>query len=340
MQLSRLLALFLVVFLVCPPAWAEMGNVCPDAKLWSGRLVTDICWSCIFPIILGGVPMGGSTDNAPSGRAAPSLSFMCFCDDGPLGFSFGVPLGFWEPARLIEEVRMPYCSPALGGIRMNITDSRSLGGTTAAEDEEGAQMFYNYHYWSFPLLTILELFSNASCNSDGYVDFDLMYLSEVDPTWNDDELCLYTVPEVVLFANPFMQAACIADAVAGLADKTVDEMFWCAGSWGGLYPFSGNVPGGESRPRVTSLIAAKAIAALHRRGLAWKTMGDEALCGGYLYPTIPKEQYRFSMFYPVAETQSNHAIGATPYRWGEWRNMPGFEDYLYIIWRWKDCCLR
>ena len=35
-----------------------------------------------------------------------------------MGISFGVPLGFWEPARLIEEVRLPYCSPALGGIQM------------------------------------------------------------------------------------------------------------------------------------------------------------------------------------------------------------------------------
>ena len=66
------------------------------------------------------------------------------------------------------------------------------------------------------------MFSGVKCQTDGYVDFDLMYLSEVDPTWNDDELAFYTVPEVVLFANPFMQAACIADAVMGLADKTID----------------------------------------------------------------------------------------------------------------------
>jgi len=338
---NRLLTFILVVLLALPfPAQAESGNLCPDAKLWSGRLISDICWSCIFPIIIGGVAMGGSEDDAPDGRAKPAIPFLCLCEDGPMGISVGMPLGLWEPARLIEMVRLPYCSPALGGIRLNLTRSRLLGGSTNAAGDDSARMFYNFHYWAFPLLLILELFTGASCNPDGYVDFDLMYLSEIDPTWNDDELAFFTVPEVVLFANPFMQAACIGDAVAGLADKTIDSLIWCAGSWGGLYPFTGTVLGSESRPRVTSLIAAKAIAALHRRGLAWKTMGDDALCGGYIYPTIPKEQYRFSMFYPVAETQSNHAIGATTYRWGEWRTIPGFEDYLYIVWRWNDCCLR
>jgi hypothetical protein len=35
---TRLLALVLAVLLSClPAAWAEYGNVCPDAKLWSGR---------------------------------------------------------------------------------------------------------------------------------------------------------------------------------------------------------------------------------------------------------------------------------------------------------------
>jgi conjugal transfer pilus assembly protein TraU len=339
--MRRTIAVILLVAMLCPPpVRAEMGNVCPDAKLWSGRLISDICWSCIFPIILGGVALGGSTDDAPSGRARPSIPFLCICEDGPLGISLGVPLGFWEPARLIEEVRLPYCSPTLGGIRMNLTNSRLLGGGTKGEHDITDKMFYNFHYFAFPLLIILELFSGVRCHSDGFVDFDLMYLSEIDPTWSDDELAFYTVPEVVLFANPFMQTACIADAVMGLADKTINNMFWCAGSWGGLYPFTGSVEAGESRPRVTSLIAAKAIAALHRRGLAWKTMGNDALCGGYIYPTIPKEQYRLSMFWPVAETRSNHAIGATPFRWGEWRNLPGYEDYIYIIWRWNDCCLR
>jgi len=115
---------------------------------------------------------------------------------------------------LIELTRLPYCSPLLGG--MSLTD----------------YTFYNFHYFAFPLLIILEVLNIAECNADGFVDFDLMYLSELDPTWNDDELAFYTNPEVVLFANPLAQMACMADAAAGLVGKTLDSLFWCAGNWG------------------------------------------------------------------------------------------------------------
>jgi conjugal transfer pilus assembly protein TraU len=46
------------------------------------------------------------------------------------------------------------------------------------------------------------------------------------------------------------------------------------------------------------------------------------------------------MFYPVAETDANHAIGETTFTWGAGRSYPGpGEDHLYILWRWQDCCL-
>lgn len=336
--IASLLVFAMLLAGFAPAAQADT-NVCPDCKLWSTRLFTDICWSCIFPIVIGGVAMGASINEAPSGRAKPPVPFFCLCEDKK-GIGIGVPVGFWSPARLVELVRLPYCSPVLAGLRLQITKSRLLGGSNASSDGVNDHIFYNYHYFAFPLLVILELLQMPECNSDGFVDMDLMYLSELDPTWNDDELTFYTNPEVTLFANPFAQAACLGDAAAGLAGTNLDTLFWCAGNWGGLYPFSGNIEQAASRPMVSSLASAKAIAALHRRGLAWKTMGDDALCGGYIYPTIPKGQYKMSMFFPVAESEGKHAIGETPFRWGEWRNMPGYEDFVYIVWRWTDCCVR
>jgi conjugal transfer pilus assembly protein TraU len=335
---------FVLVFVLlftwtCPAARAS--NICPDAGLWSMKLITDICWGCIFPIIIAGVAIGASADNAPADRASGSP--ICLCDDGGPIPSIGTPIGLWEPARLIEETRLPFCAPCLGGLRIQINKSRLLGGNSEAEDDAGDVMYYNFHYYAFPLLVILELLTTADCNCDGYVDFDMLYLSELDPTWNDDELSLYTTPETVLFANPYAQMACLADATAGLAGKNMEDLYWCAGNWGSLYPFTGNVlqsTTGASRPLVTSLQSARAIAALHRRGLAWKTMGNDALCGGYLFPTIPKEQYKMELFFPVAESDDDFAIGETPFRWGEWRNIPGYEDYVYLVWRWKDCCVR
>ena len=70
--------------------------------------------------------------------------------------------------------------------------------------------------------------------------FDLAYLTEVDPLWNDDELTLILNPEAVLFANPVAVAACAADCVAATAGFGIAEMFWCAGCQGGLYLLDGH----------------------------------------------------------------------------------------------------
>lgn len=101
----------LVVMLVLGasiPAKAEL--TCPDAGLLSGKLLTDVCWSCIFPIRVAGLPLGSG--NVPSGASNKSF---CLCEDN-LGVPRpGIVTSMWEPARLIELVRTPGCSPSLGG---------------------------------------------------------------------------------------------------------------------------------------------------------------------------------------------------------------------------------
>lgn len=299
------------------------------------HILTDVCWDCMFPIVVAGLSFGGGSK--PRG-AAPSKPF-CKC-----GKKFGFQLSMWEPARLVEVVRRPYCFPLLGGSIIDPgsgsigVDGLMMGGLNSDTNEHDAsdKVFYHFHYFAFPLTVILDLFSG--CAADGFMDFDLMYISELDPTWNDDELAFYTNPEVVMVANPVAQAACATDAVTASAGEPLSTMFWCAGSWGGLYPFTGNVPTNGSPPRDTSLVVARSLAALHRRGLAWKTMGRAAMCGGYIYPTLPKNQYKFEQMFPVTEANSNHWIGQSTFIWGEWRNQPGTEDYIHMIWRWKDCC--
>ncbi len=313
-----------------------LDPLCPDAELWSGKLLTDICWNCLFPIRAAGASLGGG--NVPS--MATDQKF-CFCSD-PLGVpQLGMTVGLWNPARLIEIVRQPWCSPALGGHTFSTSTLRLLASTGKGDFDASEMAFFNYHYFAFPLTILLDLFWDDRCNADGYRDFDLLYVSELDPTWNSDLLAFFTSPETALFANPAAIAACAADAASAAVGKPLDALFWCAGAWGHLYPLSGLSPTSHGTdPRITSLLATRATAALHRRGLAWKTAGNEALCGGLIYPFIPKSQYRLSMFYPVAETQSNHAIGETTFTWGAGRSYPGpGEDHLYILWRWQDCCV-
>ena len=141
--------------------------VCPDELVLSPRLITDICWECIFPITIAGAtlaPYGSrpqSTGMLGQGAnsASPVGSPICFCED-----QFGLPtvgltIGMWQPARLIELVRNPGCSPALGGIELTTVHRLRLGGHEASEYDDKDQLFYYYHVWSFPLLELMDLFN-------------------------------------------------------------------------------------------------------------------------------------------------------------------------------------
>lgn len=318
-------------------ASAGASAACPDAEIFGVGMITNVCWSCLLPIRVSGVNIGGASSQVPDGAATPGP--LCLCQDNNGVYRPGVPYSMWQPARLAEVVRVPYCSPVLGGkmLQHDLTHigTRGYDGTTSPQH----MAFYQYHYFAFPLLVMLDLFLQPHCNPGGYSDMDLMYLSELDPTWNDDELAFYLSPESAIFANPIALAACAADAAAASVGAPLKDLFWCAGSWGGLYPLTGHVETNASPPRSTSLIVARALAALHRRGLALKTMGNDAMCVNPIHPTIVKQQYKFEQLYPVPEANGNHWIGEPTYLWGEWRNMPGVgEDFVHLIWRWDDCC--
>jgi hypothetical protein len=65
----------------------------------SGRFVnplTDICWSCLFPISIGAINVsGGGREDIPNPPQIP-----CWCPRPPIpGLVPGVPVGFWEPVR-------------------------------------------------------------------------------------------------------------------------------------------------------------------------------------------------------------------------------------------------
>jgi conjugal transfer pilus assembly protein TraU len=312
-----------------------LDPLCPDAEVWSGKLITDICWACLFPIRIAGGAMG-------SGDVPDSATDQVFCTcNDPNGIpNVGMTLGLWSPARMIELVTTPWCSPALGGMKFGSSLLRLRGTTGQAEYDNGEIAFFNYHYFAFPLYIMLDLFWDNRCNADGYKDFDLMYVSELDPTWNNDELAFFTNPEVALFANPVAISSCVADGAAATAGHPIDAMFWCAGTWGSMYPFAGMAnPTVGADPRLTSLFVIRATAALHRRGLAFGTVGNDALCGGNVAPFIPKSQYSMTMFYPVADTDRRHAIGESTFRWGMAHTYPGPGDsHVHLLWRWQDCC--
>lgn len=321
---------------------AEEGESlsCSDAELFSAKLFTDICWACLFPIRVAGIPI--TPGEAPEEASKKSV---CLCSDNLGVYWPGIVNSMWEPARLIEVVRKPGCSMALGGAQLPMSDTRLWGDQydshTGGAVTSARNSFYNVHYYAFPILAILELYMPKRCSADGYSDFDIISLTEIDPTWNNDELSFFVNVESAAVTNPIAQAACMADASVGLLGKQgLNSLWWCAGTWGAIYPMAG-VATPNDFARTTSLLTARSVAQMHRRGMAHVTMGDESICRGEIFPTIPKSQYKLSMFYPRPETKRAHQIGASPLTWqgGEGRAIPAVgEDALYMMFRWNDCC--
>ncbi len=331
-----------------PNEAAEDGNGCVSSHMFSTKMITEMCWDCVLPIIVGSLPvagsLGGFSAGVPEDAVKVSLgSAMCMCQDVNGVPMLGMRTSLWEPFRVVEFQRMPGCSSVLNGIRfpfdkLNFGLDRSI--TTGNHSHEASKLSKrHYHYYSYPIMTMLDMWVPRNCNPGHYIDLDVMYMSEIDPTWNYDHIAFFTHPESALIASPFGALACLPDAFMSQVGKPVNALYWCAGSWGVMFPTTGHVGTQKDLLGETSLLGARVLYQLHRRAMEWRTMGRDAMCGGSIAPYLPKNQYRFSMFHPVAETDKNHAMGEHQLLWGIGRTIPlKGEDPVYIVWRWLDCC--
>lgn len=304
-----------------------------------GRIVnpvTDICWNCLFPISIGGntVQIGGGDD------IANPRQVVHFCPAGQGRRIPGpcIPIGFWEPIRLIDVTRTPYCMVNLGGIQLQQGRVNKGGHTTKkGKGNKTRHAFYHVHWYVYPVIYWLEVLTDFLCLEQQ--SFDVAWMSELDPTWNDDEAAFLTNPEAVLFASPVAQIACAADCVAATTGHTRDELFWCAGCQGSLYPYGGNVEGHVGGVSSSLLVVERFTAKLHRMLLLQGTSGEKALCGRYLMPLIKKSQYKYQMTYPVSQ-MSCHPFGRSETLLAKGMEFPvKGEDYGYLVWRKINCCV-
>ena len=308
--------------------------LCQNVPILSEKLITSVPWKELFPIRIGLAKLGSGKE--PSDRAKTSTG-LCLCEDSAGMFHPGVTTGFWRPQRLIELTRSPGCLMALGGHKLPIVDQRRWGTLGSANIPKGLT-YLHAHVYSLPLIEMLNMFTGiGGCTSD-LVDFDLMNLSEVDPSWNHPELAVLLSPDLAAYANPAAMNACTADGLAALNSQPMDNLHWCAGSWGNLYPLSGFTSTYGHFADNTSLLATRALAKIHRIGLGRKTIGEDAQCHSKITPWLPKSQYKMSMFWPEPEKQKAHWIGASAATWGMHRHPLGKDDAMYLIWQYRDCC--
>ncbi|HCN8594911.1 TPA: conjugal transfer protein TraH [Escherichia coli] len=74
--------------------------------------ITDICWSCIFPLSLGSIKV--SQGKVPD-TANPSMPIQICPAPPPLFRRIGLAIGYWEPMALTDVTRSPGCM-VIGGL--------------------------------------------------------------------------------------------------------------------------------------------------------------------------------------------------------------------------------
>ncbi len=288
--------------------------------------ITDVCWQCIFPISIGGISLIGSDiDTIDDNISSP----LCLC-----GTTLGISASFWEPARIVETVKDPYCFNLIGA-ELGDGGGGFLGGGYR-EDEQTKSVFSQVHYYLFNVWSLLDLFVDMPClDSEG---FDVAYLTEIDPSWNDDLLAFLINPEAILFGNPVLQMACMADSVAANTATPIDLLYWCMGSWGSPYPLTGNKTN-DTYIQDNAAIAGKFLYKMTRELLLWDYGTN--VCGPVIWPVWTKNNFRLHIMKPVRDFTC-HPIGRSGLIWASMKNpspVPGNDNFDWVMFRRKLCCI-
>jgi conjugal transfer pilus assembly protein TraU len=324
----KILSVFLMTITVLVSGEKSTLAVCPFNFL---NPVTDIAWHGMFPIKIGGVPIG--TSNLPE-RPDAADAPVCVCPvPPPIFMRPGIPISYYEPSRYIETVKDPWCFPSIG-VTVAPSGGMLAGTHSGVGDQEDTSSFAQAHFFIFAPLALLSVLVDFVCVES--FDFDVGYITEVDPLWNDDMLAMMINPEALVFANPVSQLSCIPDSVSANAGLPIDPLYWCMGSWGSSYPMTGHV-NDEAYTQANAATAARLIYKLSRQGLTW----DAAtyLCSKIPMPIWIKSYFRFQVAKPIRGLQVI-PIGRSVNIWGAAKNpTTGIGDnFIFVVFKKRACC--
>ena len=338
-RVFRWLLAMTAAFMFSSAALAAVTTPVCHGKLFNP--ISDTNWNDFFPLTIMGVQIGPNGD--PPTMYVPPI---CECP-GAFGIpSFGIGVTYWQPTYIAEVERNAGCAPSLGGgtqlfsgYSLEDSEQAYIGSDQGAKGTSGSTRM-QIHWYKYPLFSFFSAFKDLGCRSGG--GFALAYVTEIDPTWQNDLWAGLYSPEAGLFGNMAANTACIADALASNVAYPIDALFWCAGSWGNVYPLSGNANQSLTPFQVDNLELAKFIARLAREGLAWQTIGPSAICGAHPNPIWIKSQYRVDEVYPVITRGAPLVIGALPFKQipGLITNTPVNTSMVDLIWQGQDCCVR
>jgi conjugal transfer pilus assembly protein TraU len=290
----------------------------------------------------GCIPMFNPVTNVDWSMFVREFRFLGICACGDPIPRVGFRIRYAEPLGLIETTQKPFFFPSFN---LNIGLFAGLYKVGSQVDDSGSTI--HVHYIWYPVFWVLDILSSVLCMQVDPTAVDIAYLSELDPTWNYDELSHILQPDKLLYANPIAQAACIADCAASTFQRPLNALYWCAGCWGSIFPQTGNVQEQKRNDVIASyLIATRLIDQLHTSFVLFATSIGEAagteevpnsICNPVPFPRIIKSQYWLQPACPVV--RFGVAIGTIPPVMESFAKAPGFEDYVHVLWRKRECCL-
>lgn len=317
------------------------GGAAANAAVCNGdmEMLMNLDLNTLFPVTIMGMQMtaAGNTNSPLMDMMGP----ICVCPTYLFGMPFyGITASYWEPVFLSEIERRPGCLSSLGGVSI-LSSYSALHSELNSQDTNGVSVNrMQVHWYEYPLMYIVDYFETMVCRSKGGVA--LAYVTEIDPYWNNDVLSALFTPEGEIFGNVLAEFACAVDSVTASLGYPLDPLFWCAGTWGPVYPFSGNSSHVGDQFSVNNLIQAKFLARSHRLGVQMQTIGPSAVCYSHSNPIWIKSQYRYNQVGPfprkgrAVQTGDFGRFFTQPFV----TNVPTQEHTVNIIWQGKQCCIR
>ncbi len=323
--------LALIALLCVITNFAQASSACKGHFI---NPITDVCWNCLFPLTIGKSKIVNSDYPDTENPKLPVCS--CHADYGD---RVGITIGYWEPTAIVDVTKNPYCMVNLG-IKLPIKN-QSLGGSNFS-DVDGRNAFYYVHWYKYPLIHWLQILMSSGCMETE--DFDLAYLSELDPQWNDSELSFIENPEAVLFSNPIARASCAVDATTALTKTAIDKLFWCQGSQGSTYPLTGFVAHQASPLQAAVLLVERTDFKLHRFGAIKDSIGEytpenPAICKPKYSAIMPKSRYRYELVNTIPDAKHCYPFGksVTTFEAGHVNPKDG-DNFGFLVWKKRNCC--
>ena len=336
-----ILSFFVVIFFGSANSSYALSAGCDASPASLTQILTESLTTLynIFPIDIGGVDIMPFKQGVPGNDICGHIP-VCVCLT-PLP-RVGIQVSFWEPVLDIETVKSPFCFPALGVSLSGISSFFNPGrNASMGNGREGVAA--NIHLIDYPVFALAQIILTGDSCPDGLESaLNVNYISELDPTWRDDETSVILNPESLLVANPIAQLACIADSVASSAGYPIDALFWCQGDWGNTYPQSAE-KGDEGLVTGAWGLASRGLfkACTVPLFLLWNTSSCGAECGPLPLPMWKKSQFGIYEAFPSL-WPFRTAIGQTGMVWDHSMNPPiplNDDNFDFFVYQHINCCL-